>query len=68
MKLEKLREKTNEELKDRLTNKQEALDTSLYDKARGQVKDTSEIKIIKKDIARIKTILKEKSNSNKDIN
>lgn len=53
----KLRELKPEELKERLGKKQEELATIVYDVRMGREKDYKKINKLKKEIARINTIL-----------
>jgi large subunit ribosomal protein L29 len=61
MKLEELKGKTESELKKMIQDWREKLRQLRFDLAAGKVKNVREIRIIKKNIARILTILKEKS-------
>ena len=58
MKIEELRQKSESELKNLLAEKRERLRVLRFDLASGKVKNVREIRQIKKDIARILTILK----------
>lgn len=60
MKTEELRKKTKEELEKLLAEKREKRAKLRFDLKTGKVKNIREIREIKKDIARILTILKEK--------
>lgn len=60
MKTEELRKKTKEELEKLLAEKREKRVKLRFDLKTGKVKNIREIREIKKDIARILTILKEK--------
>ena len=59
MKLEELRKKTKEEIRNVLHDNQEKLKQLRFDLAAGKVKNVREIRRIKKEIARILTILKQ---------
>jgi len=61
MKLEELKGKTESELKKMIQDWREKLRQLRFDLAAGKVKNVREIRIIKKNIARILTILKERS-------
>jgi len=60
MKTGELRQKSKEELQRFLQEKREKLRILRFDLASGKVKNVREIREIKKDIARIITLLKEK--------
>ena len=60
MKIGELRQKSKEELQRFLQEKREKLRILRFDLASGKVKNVREIREIKKDIARIITLLKEK--------
>lgn len=60
MKAKQLREKNNKELQELLKELREKLIRVRFDMASGKVKNIKEIRFIKKDIARILTILKER--------
>jgi large subunit ribosomal protein L29 len=57
-KIKELREKTESELDNLLKDKREALRRFRFEIAHGKVKNTKEAREIKKDIARIFTLLK----------
>jgi len=59
MKIEEIRQKSKPELKNLLEDLKEKIRTLRFDLATGKVKNVKEIREIKKDIARILTILKE---------
>jgi large subunit ribosomal protein L29 len=61
MKAKELKNKKPDELKQLLKEKREKLYQFKVDLSAGKVKDIREIRLIKKDIARILTILKEKN-------
>ena len=60
MKINDVREKTTEELNDQIYSLKEQLFNLRRKKAVGQLEDLSEIKRVRKDIARIYTVLKER--------
>lgn len=60
MKVEEIREKTDQELQKILKELREKLMRLRFDMASGKVKNIREIRFIKKDIARILTILRER--------
>lgn len=60
MKASELRNYTDEELKKLLEEKKRQLMELRFQLAMGQLKNTSLIKLTKRDIARIKTILRER--------
>jgi large subunit ribosomal protein L29 len=59
MKAREIREKTLEEIKDDLTAAEENLRTLHYQHVTNQLEKTSAVKISKRNIARLKTILRE---------
>jgi len=61
MKPEKLREKKEEELKNLLSEKRDKLQEVKFNLSSGRVKNVKEARNLKKDIARILTILNEGS-------
>jgi large subunit ribosomal protein L29 len=61
MRAKELRTKKIEELKKILNEKREKIKNLKFDLAQGKLKNVREIREIKKDIARILTILKEKT-------
>jgi large subunit ribosomal protein L29 len=61
MKAQELRKKSDSELQKILQQKRERLQNLRFDLASGRVKNVREIREIKKDIARILTILNERS-------
>ncbi len=65
MKAKELREKTTKELHQLLKELREKIVKLRFDMASGKVKNIREIRFIKKDIARILTILKERELKNK---
>jgi large subunit ribosomal protein L29 len=60
MRISEMRELTDEELNRELENLKERLFQLRFQLELGQLKNTSSLKMVKKDIARIKTILKER--------
>ncbi|RAO99346.1 50S ribosomal protein L29 [Petrotoga sp. 9PW.55.5.1] len=60
MRISEMRELTDEELNRELENLKERLFQLRFQLELGQLKNSSSIKMVKKDIARIKTILKER--------
>lgn len=56
-----LKELTNEELNILLDESRETLSTQTFQHALKQLHDTSYLNVLKKDIARIQTIIKERS-------
>ncbi|MCD6551062.1 50S ribosomal protein L29 [Thermotoga sp.] len=60
MKASELRNYTDEELRNLLEEKKKQLMELRFQLAMGQLKNTSLIKLTKRDIARIKTILRER--------
>lgn len=58
MKIKELRQKTKDELNQFLKEKKERLCQLKFDLASGKVKNVREIRMVKKDIARILTILR----------
>jgi large subunit ribosomal protein L29 len=66
MKAQELRKKSDSELQKILQQKRERLQNLRFDLASGRVKNVREIREIKKDIARILTILNQRSKVKKD--
>lgn len=60
MKIKELRQKSKEGLEKEAKEKRERLRALRFDLAAGKVKNVREIRQIKKDVARILTLLKEK--------
>jgi len=60
MRITEMRELTDDELNEELNNLKERLFQLRFQLELGQLKSSSSIKQVKKDIARIKTILKER--------
>jgi large subunit ribosomal protein L29 len=65
MKTKEIREKNLEELKNKLMELRNKLTKLRFDISAKQVKNNQEFGKIKKDIARIFTVIKEKQNQNK---
>ena len=61
MKLEEIKEKTKEELDKMLKDERENLRKLRFNLASGKVKNVREIRKVKKDIARVLTLLNKKS-------
>ena len=57
MKIKELRQKTEKELKDLLINSQHKLGQIRFDLAFKKIKNVKQIKELRRDIARIKTLL-----------
>jgi len=60
MKAQEIREKSNNELEKEVISLKEELFTMRFQQATGQLENSAKLKSIKKDIARIKTILTER--------
>ncbi|CEP77496.1 MAG: 50S ribosomal protein L29 [Defluviitoga tunisiensis] len=60
MRISEIRELTDEELNRELDNLKEKLFQLRFQLEIGQLKNVSSIKLVKKDIARVKTVLKER--------
>lgn len=60
MKSHELRQLTNDELKKRIEENNETLATMKFQKATSQVENTSKFASLRKDIARMKTIIRER--------
>lgn len=60
MKISELRQKTKDELQKLIRDDRERLRSLSFDLASGKVKNVREMRELKKDIARILTLLKEK--------
>lgn len=63
MKAKELRDLSIEELKEKETELRQELFNLRFQKATGELSNTSALKKTRRDIARVKTILKEKLNS-----
>jgi len=61
MKIQELREKTAKSLLNMLENDKEKLRKLRFDLAAGKVKNVRSIRAVRKDIAKIKTVIKEKN-------
>lgn len=59
MKTSELRQKTNNDLKQMLQDKQRALATLNFDLASGKVKNIKQVREARRDIARLLTLLRE---------
>ena len=60
MKSQEIKQMTNEELNKRIEENLEALSTMRFQKATSQVENTSKFTSLRKDIARMKTIIRER--------
>lgn len=60
MKSQEIKQMTNEELNKRIEENLEALSTMKFQKATSQVENTSKFTSLRKDIARMKTIIRER--------
>ncbi|MDA3812833.1 MAG: 50S ribosomal protein L29 [Candidatus Cloacimonetes bacterium] len=60
MKITELRELTNDEIAQKLHDSQEELFNLRFQKSMNRLENANKIKDIKKDVARMKTLLKEK--------
>lgn len=58
-----IREKTNEELQAQVSTLKDELFNLRFQQATGQLQNTARLKTVKKDIARIKTVLTERANA-----
>jgi large subunit ribosomal protein L29 len=58
MKIQEIRQKTEDEMKSLLTEKREKLRSLRFDLSAGKVKNVREVRGVKKDIAKILTLLK----------
>lgn len=61
-----IREKTNEELQAQISTLKDELFNLRFQQATGQLKNTARLKTVKKDIARIKTVLTERANAGQE--
>ena len=61
---EDLRHKTPDQLRDRLTDLKKEQFNLRFQKATGQLEKTSRVRQLRRDIARIETVLSEKSKKN----
>ena len=60
MKAQELKQLTNEELVKRIEENLEALATMKFQKATSQVENSSKFSLLRKDIARMKTIIRQR--------
>jgi large subunit ribosomal protein L29 len=60
MKANEIRQMTTAEIRDRITEEQENLSTLHFQLASSQLADTSQIAKVRKDLARMRTILNER--------
>ena len=61
MKAEEVRQKTDDELSDQLGDLQKEAFNLRFQKASGQLENTTRVREVRRDIARIKTVLHERS-------
>ena len=61
-----IREKTNEELNAEINTLKDELFNLRFQQATGQLENTTRLKTVKKDIARIKTVLTERANAGQE--
>lgn len=61
-----IREKTNEELNAEINTLKDELFNLRFQQATGQLENTARLKIVKKTIARIKTVLTERENAGQE--
>ena len=61
-----IREKTNEELQAQISTLKDELFNLRFQQATGQLESTARLKTVKKDIARIKTVLTERANAGQE--
>ena len=61
-----IREKTNEELQAQISTLKDELFNLRLQQATGQLENTARLKTVKKDIARIKTVLTERANAGQE--
>lgn len=61
-----IREKTNEELNAEINTLKDELFNLRFQQATGQLESTARLKTVKKDIARIKTVLTERANAGQE--
>lgn len=66
MKISELRQKTESELRKLLQESRERLRSLRFDLASGKIKNVREIRKIKKDIAKISTLLNEQKTENRE--
>lgn len=67
MKIKEIREQTKEELEAKLLEIKKSLFNLKFQKATGQLENPVKIRNLRKDIARIETLLKEKELNKKDM-
>lgn len=67
MKAQEIKQMTNEELNKRIEENLEALSTMKFQKATSQVENTSKFTSLRKDIARMKTIIRERELSTSNV-
>ncbi|RKX41809.1 MAG: 50S ribosomal protein L29 [Thermotogae bacterium] len=60
MKISEIRNYTNEELLNLVEEKKKQLMEMRFQHAMGQIRNTTQLQVVKRDIARIKTILRER--------
>lgn len=65
MTAQEIRERSNEELQKDIVELKEELFNLRFQQATGSLENTARLKAVKKDIARIKTILTERENANR---
>ncbi len=63
MKAEEVRQKTDDELSDQLGDLQKEAFNLRFQQASGQLENTTRVREVRRDIARIKTVLHERSSS-----
>ena len=63
MKAEEVRQKTDDELSDQLGDLQKEAFNLRFQKASGQLENTTRVREVRRDIARIKTVLHERSSA-----
>ena len=61
-----IREETNEELNAEINTLKDELFNLRFQQATGQLENTARLKTVKKDIARIKTVLTERANAGQE--
>lgn len=61
-----IREKTNEELNAEINTLKDELFNLRFQQATGQLENNARLKTVKKDIARIKTVLTERANAGQE--
>ena len=62
MKIKEIRSKSDSELRESMLSSRKKLFNIRFQRANGEVANLSQISIVKKDVARIKTILTERAN------